>query len=75
MIDLKKAAIYDKRNEVVSVIPSFWRMALNNHSVFASLITSEDEVLLDSLKMMQVTRDPNDVRLFSVTLVNLAESA
>ncbi|KIO30000.1 hypothetical protein M407DRAFT_242360 [Tulasnella calospora MUT 4182] len=69
LAEKKLAPVYEKRRTVVSKIPKFWAMAFGQHAeLFAYLQNKEDQDALGYLRDVNVIRDAQESRAFTLEL-------
>ena len=68
--------VYEKRRQIAKSIPSFWPVALMNHSMFAYHAQhNADKTALSYLEDVWVEKDPLEHRCFTIEFVSLESSS
>ncbi|KAI3657043.1 hypothetical protein MP638_003261 [Amoeboaphelidium occidentale] len=64
--DLKRKPLYNKRNDIVKDIPSFWRIAMENHPVLQTYIDEQASVVLDALVGIDIERPDDNHKIYRI---------
>jgi len=63
----KHTPVWEKRRQILKAIPRFWPIALLNHPLFAMHAAhTQDQMVLNYLEDMWITRNPEEKRCFTI---------